>query len=279
MSAKPKQSARRTFHRNGIIAVEENMHGQKLHGRRRTWHRNGRLASEEFYRDGLLHGVCRQWNENGRLLGSFRMEHGAGVQKSWHDNGRLNLEFSTVGGEFYGRSRLWLQDGTLLSDQIHLQGRIVTPDEYRKASAHDPRLPKLKGRIGKTRPKNRTTQKLIHRIFVSSLLAKRNRSEARAWLNADDKTTRSLGRFKRTSEAAKFVGEIYQAGAVKVIVPDIYHGKRGDEFADALLVQLPKLAKARKAVRAVCEKLRSRRLGAVEPDKDIGETHLFLSMA
>jgi hypothetical protein len=279
MSTRPKQVLRRIFHRNGAVATEENFCGQKLHGRRRTWHRNSKLASEEFYRDGLLHGTCSQWDENGKLLGKYKMLHGTGTQKSWHDNGRLNLEFSTVSGGFFGRSRLWLQDGTLLSDQIYLQGRIVTPVEYRKESSRDPRLPKLKGRIGKIRPKNRTTQKLIRHVFVSSLLAKRNRSEARTWLNASDKTTRSLGHFKRTSEAAKFVEELYQAGAVKVIVPDIYEGKRGDQFADALLVQLPETANSKKAVRTACQKLRSRKLGAVEPDKDIGETHLFLSMA
>ncbi|MGO9584662.1 MAG: hypothetical protein ACLP2Y_00415 [Limisphaerales bacterium] len=279
MNTRPKQEVRRIFHRNGVVAAEENFCGQKLHGRRRTWHRNGKLASVEFYRDGLLQGVCRQWNENGALLGSFRMEHGTGVQKSWHDNGRLNLEFSTVSGGFYGRSRLWLQDGTLLSDQIYVQGRIVTPDEYRKASVHDPRLPEFKSRIGKTRPRNRTTQKLIHHVFVSSLLEKRNRSEARTWLNTDVKAARSLGHFKRTSDAVKFVEEIYKAGAVEVIVPDIYHGKRGDQFADALLVQLPKTLKARQAIRKACEILRSRKLGAVEPGEEIGETHLLLSMA
>ena len=96
MSARPKQGVRRIFHRNGVVAVEENFCGQKLHGRRRTWHRNGQLATEEFYLDGRLHGVVRQWNENGKLLGSYQMEHGTGTQKSWHDNGRLNLEFATV---------------------------------------------------------------------------------------------------------------------------------------------------------------------------------------
>lgn len=279
MSAKLKQSVRRIFHRNDVVAVEENVRGQKLHGRRRTWHRNGRLATEEFYQDGLLHGVCRQWNENGVLLGSCKMKQGTGIQKVWHDNGRLNHEFSTVSGGFYGRSRLWLQDGTLLSDQIYLQGCLVTPDVYRKAAAQDPRLPKLKGRIGKSRPKNLATQKLVHRVFVSSLLKRRNRSEALTWLNADDKTARSLGHFKRTGDAVKFVGELYQAGAVKVIAPDIYCGKRGEQFADALLVQLPQTAKARKSIRNACAKLQSRKLGAVEPENDIGETHLFLSMA
>ena len=276
MSARPKQIVKRIFHRNGVVAAEENFCGQKLHGRRRTWHRNGKLASEEFYRDGLLHGTCRQWDENGKLLGEYKMLHGTGTQKSWHENGRLNLEFSTVSGGFFGRSRLWLQDGTLLSDRISLDGRIVTADEYRNAVKQNPNLPRLLGRITKS---NRPTPKHIHHVFVSSLLKKQNRSEARTWLNAGAKAARSLGHFKRTSEAAKFVEELYQAGAVKVIVPDIYHGKRGDQFADALLVQLPKTLKARQAIRKACDKLRNRNLGAVEPGKDIDETHLFLSMA
>jgi hypothetical protein len=267
---------RRIFHRNGVVAAEENFCGQKLHGRRRTWHRNGKLASEEFYRDGLLDGTCSQWNESGKLLGKYKMLHGTGTQMSWHGNGRLNLEFSTVSGGFFGRSRLWLQDGTLLSDRISLNGRTVTSDEYRSAAKQNPNLPRLRGRMAKSK---RPTPKHIHHVFVSSLLGKCNCIEARKWLNAGDKTTRSLGHFKRTGDAAKFVEELYQAGAVKVIVPEIYLGKRGEQFADVLLVQLPKPAKTRKAIRKACDKLQSQNLGAVEPQKDIGETHLFLSMA
>jgi len=267
------------LHRNGVVAVEESFSGHKLHGRRRIWHRNGRLATEEFYRDGRLHGLCRQWNENGRLLGSFRMENGTGTQKSWHDNGRLNQEFTTVEGEFCGRSRLWLRDGTLISDRVLLFGRNVTPGQYRKTAATDPRLPKLRGQPVKVPARNRAMQKHILQVFVAALLKKENRSEARAWLKAGDKTARSLGYFKHATDVAKFVEELYQAGAGKVIVPDIYRNKRGGQFADALLVQLPKAAKLRKFVRAACGKLRSKKLGAVEPDKDIGETHLYLSMA
>lgn len=276
MKAKTKMGVRRILYRNGVVAVEEHVRGGKPHGARRTWHRNGRLASEEFYRYGLLHGICRQWNEKGKLLGSSRMRQGTGTQKSWHENGRLNLEFSTVGGAFHGRSRLWLQDGTLLSDKIYLHGRIVTADEYRKAARQNPDLPRLRGRICKT---SRPSPLYIHRIFVAGLFKKQNSSEAKAWLNADDSVGRSLGHFKKRGEALKFVEELYQAGAVKVIAPEIYYNKRGDQFADALLVQLPKATKVRKAVRKACGKLRSRNLGAVEPEKDIGETHLFLSMA
>jgi hypothetical protein len=214
MSTKPKQRVARLFFRNKVTALEETFRGQKLHGRRRTRHRNGQIATEEFYADGLLHGVVRQWNEQGKLLGSFRMDHGTGTQKSWHGNGRLNQEFSTVDGRFCGRSRMWLRDGTLISDQILLFNQNVSPGQYRRAAAKDPRLPRLRGRIGKPPPNNQAKQNRIHRVFVSSLLSRRNRSEARIWLQADDQTGRSLGRFKRAAEALKFVTELYQAGAI-----------------------------------------------------------------
>jgi hypothetical protein len=279
MSTKPRQRVERLFHRNKVAAVEEFFCGQKLHGRRRTWHCNGKLATEEFYFDGLLNGVIRQWNEKGRLLGSFRMEHGTGTQKSWHDNGRLNQEFTTIAGEFCGRSRMWLRDGTLISDYVVLSGRPVTRDEYHRATLKESRLPKLRDWPAKLPPRNRAMDKHIQHVFVQGLLSKRNRSEAQAWLKAGGKTMRSTGRFKRKSDALKFVEELYQAGAVKVIVPDIYQNKKGDQFTDNLLVQLPKAATARKAIRKVCEQLRSRRLGAVAPDKDLGESYLLLSMA
>jgi len=89
---------------------------------------------------------------------------------------------------------------------------------------------------------------------------------------------RALGRFKRERDATQFVQELYQAGATEVIVNDIYFNKNGDEFPDGLLVVLPKDAKRRKAVRRVCARLQKRKLGAFEPDEDIGESHICLSM-
>ena len=64
-----------------------------------------------------------------------------------------------------------------------------------------------------------------------------------------------------------------------MIAPDIYRNKRGDQFADCLLVQLPKAAEKRKAIRQVCAQLRKDDLGAVLPDKDWGESHLYIVMA
>ena len=258
--------------------LEERYRAGIPHGLRRMWHRNGQLAEEQTYRHGIVHGICRQWNEDGKLLGSFSMENGTGLQRSWHSNGRLSQEFTTVDGRFCGRCRTWLRDGTLTLDHVLLFDRKVTPDQYRRAAAKDPRLPRLRGRIGKPAPNNRATEKHLQHIFVMALLARRNRSEARVWLQADGKFARSLGRFKRTAGALKFVGELYQAGAVEVILPDIYRNKRGDQFADNLLVQMPKAVKRRKAIRAVCMQLQKDDLGAFLPDRDLGESHLYISM-
>ncbi len=250
------------------------------HGVVRIWHKNGIRASEEPYQNGLLHGVCRQWDESGQLLGKYRMVHGTGIQREWHDNGQLQMEVSTVRGEFSGRNRTWLRDGMLLSERFYLRGQVVSANAYREATAKDKSLLRFRGKPAKLPAKNRTTEKHILNVFVSSLLQKINSSEARKWLakKTGDKTARSLGRFKRESDAAKFVEMLYQAGAAEVIVPDIYRNKERDQFADCLLVQLPKSATKRNAIRKVCAQLRTRKLGAVQPGEDIGESHLYLSL-
>jgi MORN repeat variant len=279
MSTQPKQETKRIFHRNGIVQMEESFRKQKLHGRRRTWHRNGQMATEEFYLEGLLHGIGRQWNEDGKLLGSFEMQHGTGIQKSWHDNGKLAHEFGTVGGEFCGRDRIWLRDGTLIADEILLNGRSVTVAEYRRAAANDTRLPKLQeGDPVKMPRETRALKKHILDVFVAALLKKRNQVEVLEWLNAEGKAARWLGRFRSERSASKFVGELYLAGAVRVIAPDIYEGKRGEQFSDNLLVKLPKGAGQRKAIRAVCQQLRKKDHGAVRPEEDWGEAYLYILM-
>jgi hypothetical protein len=206
------------------------------------------------------------------------MVSGTGIQRAWHDNGQLQMEVSTVRGEFCGRNRIWLRDGTLLSERFYVHGRIVSLDEYRKVAARDKTLPRFRGKPADLPPKNGAMQKHIYRVFVASLLEKRNHHEARAWLtrNGGKATAHSLGRFKRESAAAQFVQRLYHAGATKVIAPDISGNNGGDQFADCLLVRLPKNPAKRKAVRRVCAQLRTHDLGAVQPDEDIGETYLYL---
>jgi hypothetical protein len=257
------------------------MRNGRRHGIVRIWHRNGVRASEEPYQNGLLHGVCRHWNEAGRRLGEYRMVHGTGIQRGWHDNGKLQIEVSTVGGDFCGRNRIWLRDGSLLTERFYLHGLAVSAETYHAAAAKDKMLPKFHGKSTKLAAKTRLKPLHIHRVFVDSLLEKHNQREARKWLakKTGDQTARSLGRFKRERDATKFAEALYQAGAVEVIAPDIYRNKARDQFADSLLVQLPKNAAKRQAVRQVCGQLRTRRLGAVQPDGDIGESHLYLSLA
>jgi hypothetical protein len=271
----------KSFYRNGQIYEQVPVRNGRRHGIVRVWHKNGVNASEEPFQNGLLHGVCRHWNEAGRRLGEYRMIHGTGLQRDWHDNGKLRIEVSTIQGEFCGRNRIWLRDGTLLTERFYLHGLAVSAEGYRTAAAKDKTLPRFRGKPAKLTGKNRVKPLHIHRVFVGSLLEKRNQREARKWLakKTGDQTARSLGRFKRENDAAKFVEALYRAGAVEVIAADHYRNKARDQFADCLLVQLPKNAARRKAVRQVCGQVRTRRLGAVQPDKDIGESHLFLSLA
>lgn len=273
-----RTTIQKSWYRNGLLREEMPFRNGQRHGVARVWHKNGRLAAEERYANGLLHGVCRQWSEAGRLLGKYRMVHGTGVQRAWHDNGQLQMELSTVRGEFCGRSRSWLSDGKLLSDDIYLRGKLVSADEYRAAATKDKSLPKL-GRVTRKAVKP-VTEAHIHRAFIASLLAKPNHSEARAWLQGSNghASAKSLGRFKREDDATKFVNALYEAGAVEVIASETYSNKAHDRFADSLLVRLPRTLAKRKAIRKVTAQLQKRKLGAIQPDDDFGETHLFLSL-
>jgi hypothetical protein len=265
------------FYRSGQLRERVPLRKGRRHGVVRVWHKNGKRASEEPFKDGLLDGVCRKWSEAGRRLGEYVMFQGTGLQREWHDNGKLQMEIWTICGEFSGRNRIWLRDGTLLSERFYLVGHFVSAEKYHEVAAKFKALPKFRGKPAKPHVKPLH----IHRVFVDSLLEKRNQREARKWLakKTGDKSARSLGRFKRENHAAKFVEALYQAGAVEVIVADIYRNKARDQFADCLLVQLPKSAAKRKAIREVCAQLRTRRLGAVQPGADIGESHLYLSLA
>ena len=82
-----------------------------------------------------------------------------------------------------------------LKDISEVHGRIVSPDKYREAAARDKTLPKFRGKPANLPPKNGATQKHMYRVFLASLLEKRNRREARAWLkNGGGKTAHLLVR-------------------------------------------------------------------------------------
>jgi hypothetical protein len=276
----PKLRIKRFYYRNGRIHGEIREMDGELHGFYRTWHFNGQLADELRYHHGRLHGISRQWDENGRLLGSFTMNHGTGTQRYWHDNRHLQMEIDSLNGQFHGRTRFWLRDGTLVRETFLIGDKNVTRAAYLKAAQKNPNWPHYKGqRAGKVARASVALERKQHGLFIESILEKPC-AEARQWLSAgkcsDD---RSLPKFRTVKAALRFVETLYQAGADTVTVAPIYAGTRGKLFADWLLVKLPGVPSKRRAVRKLCGDFCRKRSGALLPDKDFGESHLFSRLA
>jgi hypothetical protein len=255
--------------------------GGRFHGLYRTWHRNGKLAEELRYRHGLLHGVSREWDENGRLLGSFTMVHGTGIQRYWHDNGRMQFEITSRNGKFHGRNRSWLRDGTLIKENYLIENRDVTRAAYLKVARKNPDEPQYEGeRAGRVFRKGDALERKIINLFAQAVLEKSGHAEARSWLKAETHPkSRSLAKFHTAKAALKFVEELYAMGAGAVIVFAISIGKGKKLFADALLVQLPGSKSKRAALRNICREFCAKRGGAALPEKEIGETHLYMMLA
>lgn len=277
----PKLKIKKFYHRNGRVFVENRLVAGQFHQVQRTWHRNGQLAEELRYQHGRLHGVCRQWDENGRLLGTFTMVHGTGLQRYWHDNGRLKLEISSRDGKFHGRTRDWLWDGTLTHEQFLVNNRAVSRAVYLKAANKNPDWPQYAGEpAGKTISSRATFERMAFEQFIQSILEKPGHAEARTWLGAESRPhSRSLAKFATTKAALKFVEQLYSAGAAGVIVAAISADKRKKLYADWLLVQLPPSKSKRNSLRKICREFCERRGGAVLPDKETGESHLYLMLA
>jgi hypothetical protein len=276
----PKRRLDRFYYRNGQIRLENREVGGRFHGICRTWHYNGQLAEELRYHHGRLHGISRQWDETGRLLGSFTMNHGTGRQQYWHNNGRLRLEINSFNGKFFGRMRIWLWDGTLVQETYYISNVDVTRAAYLKAARTHPDWPQHKGQpAGRAAHEGPALKRKEYELFIKSLLEKTH-AEARQWLSAaQNPDLRSLARFRTAKAALRFVEMLYAAGAEAVIAAVIYAGRRGKQFADRLLVKLPKASAKRKALRKICQDLCAKRGGALLPDeKDMGENHLFINL-
>ena len=276
----PKLRIKRFYYRNGRIHAEIREVGGQVHGLYRTWHFNGQLAEELCYHQGRLHGTSRQWDENGRLLGSFTMNHGTGTQRYWHDNGQLRLEIDSCNGKFHGRTRIWLRDGTLVQETYLIGNVDVTRAAYLKAARKNPDWPQYKGQpAGKVARDNAALERKQHELFIESLLEK-SHAEARQWLSAGKGPT-----FVHSQNSARprrhFVlsRPLYAAGANTVFIAPVYAGKREKLFADWLLVKLPGAPSKRKALRTLCQDFCNKRDGAMLPEKDFGESHLFLRLA
>jgi hypothetical protein len=208
------------------------------------------------------------------------MDHGTGRQQYWHNNGRLRLEINSFKGKFFGRMRVWLCDGTLVQETYYISNVDVTRAAYLKAARKYPDWPQHEGEpVGRVTREGPAITRKEHELFIESLLEKTH-AEARQWLN-EPKTPdlRSLARFRTAKTALRFVETLYAAGAETVIAAVIYAGRRGKQFADRLLVKLPKPSAQRKALRKLCQDLCAKRGGALLPEqKDMGESHLFINL-
>ncbi len=277
----PQIRTQRFYYRSGQTHTENEEVDGRFHGSCRVWHRNGQLVEELRYRHGLLHGLCRQWNENGRLLGSFKMVHGTGVQRYWHDNGQLQSEITSLNGQFHGRNRGWLRDGTLIKENYLIENRDTTRAAYLRAARTNPDWPQYAGEpAGRVTLKGDALERKIINLFAQSVLEKPDLAEARTWLKAETQPqSRSLAKFRSVKTALKFVEELYTTGAESVIVFAISTGQRKKLFADALLIQQPRTKSKRMALRKTCRNYCARLGGAALPEKEIGETHLYLMLA
>lgn len=271
----------RDYYRNGQLREEMPFFKSVAHGIRVTWHPNGRIASKEPFRHGLPHGRARHWDDSGRLLGEYRMDGGTGIIREWHTNGRLKAEIPLAEGVACGRTRLWLSDGTLYGEDFYQYGRTVTRAAYAKAQKLDGSLPHYAGLTRKGYRRPNVPESYIEDLFVKTLLKDPNLVEAREWLalaSPKTDTRRSLGRFRSTRKATQFVEAVYSAGALKVWVPGVYKDKKGNQFADVCVVQVPKPQAARLKVRRVSRLIVRQKLGSITPERDRGETHLLLGM-
>lgn len=276
-----KTHIRRFYYRSGRIHVENREVNGQFHGCCRTWHRNGQLVEELRYRHGKLHGVCRQWDEKGRLLEAFKMIHGTGVQRYRHSNGQLQSELTTRNGRFHGRNRGWLRDGTLIKEDYIIENHDVTRAMYLRQARKHPDWPQYAGEpAGRVVLKGRALEQRTINLFALSVLESDGHAEARKWLTAEAKPqSRSLAKFRTTKAALAFVEKLYATGAPSVAIMAISAGKGGKLFADALLIQQPGSKITRRALRKLCQEFCARRGGAALPERELGETHLYLMLA
>jgi hypothetical protein len=232
----PKPKIERSYYRNGQLREEISSLGRKFHGPYRTWHPNGKPAFEGFYEHGLLHGLCRQWNGQGKLLGSFRIKHGTGIRRDWFQSGQLQFETSLVNGFFTGRMRSWLRDGSLAFESYAIKNRNVSQIKYHAVARRHPEYPRYSVRKIRLRSEEELDKREFE-LHVKWLLSRRKRCEARQWLKAGPQR-RSLGLLNFT-QARQLVENLYGARARQVIVVNLYKGKSGKQFSDALLVKMP----------------------------------------
>ncbi|HVC96483.1 MAG TPA: hypothetical protein VND64_22555 [Pirellulales bacterium] len=100
--------------------------------------------------------------------------------------------------------------------------------------------------------------------------------EALTWLRkSTNESALASNRFPTTQDAIKFVRQLYDQGALRVIVPEEAIRDDGDEvYADALVVTLPSEKSRRGGVWQLCAKEIQRE--GEKPGDGTAESHVFL---
>jgi hypothetical protein len=100
--------------------------------------------------------------------------------------------------------------------------------------------------------------------------------EALAWLRKNDnESALASNRFLETSNAIRFVQELYRAGAERVVVPaDSITDDGVEVYADALVVTLPSDPQKRQRVWKLCAREIER--SGEDPGDGTEEKHVFL---
>ena len=169
---KGKIVGRRSFYETGEPEIEYALKNGKPHGTHYDWPSPGNLGFAEPYVDGVSHGTAKQWSMDGQLIGTYKMNHGMGVDLwrcqrddgsvylsesrylkngfvcgfEWfinEDQKRVDSECHWNGKGLHGICRGWNDHGRLRRGfpQYYVNNTKVTKRQYFKAYEADPALP------------------------------------------------------------------------------------------------------------------------------------------
>ena len=157
------------------LMMEYGLKRGKKHGTQYEWYEPGRLCSAEPYVNGVPHGIARQWAPDGRLIGTYRLNHGCGLDlwrdlredgsiflseaAYWRKLGGITIDWlinedqKTIWREYLrpgerggGIEREWNDKGRLRRGypEYYANGRQVSKRQYAAACKKDPALPPLR---------------------------------------------------------------------------------------------------------------------------------------
>lgn len=118
-------------------------------------------------------------------------------------------------------------------------------------------------------------EKWAFRLHCKWLLGKENTRDASAWLDEAKSNARAVGVLSG-ERARKVVSDTLAVGARRVLAADTYASKQGRQFADVLLIELPKSKAQRVAIRKIFATLPRAAKCAMQPESDHGYPWLYV---